>query len=430
MTRRVCGLVLGAALAVGAVVLAGRPAWAAEPARKAQPALRGYLNLHYLYSGSAASTPVSNGLRLTGNFRFTAFSGRLQLVFRSHSWFHFQRSRVSVLESPYVNRRFVQSLYVEGRDWLVRGLVLRFGRFFPDVDYASLPLLDGGRLRLERGRWTLTAAAGRGVDVWDGKELSSDWHTALGFQYRTERLRVLLGGSSGSYREWTKHEVSGGLDGRLGRNLWLDGYAAYDAKAREMSRAGIGLSWRPETGSLHLSLQATWWRNAFDQLVDMSRPSTLHDWLPDWQPVEFRDLRLTVSQRGKKWGWRASAGLMQGARSGWVASAFLRRSVFGPLSVEVGGQVMDTDFIHYYSVQGSLLAVLRSVTLELRSQARLYQWQPRPSDYKNSDNFSELRLEVPAGRHLYLGLSAGVFVRELGDETFRPQLEANIIYRF
>lgn len=394
-------------------------------------AFRGYLNLRYAYSGSAASAVSSHGLRLTGQFRLSAFADRLRLVFRSHNWFHFARTRGTVLESPYVNRRIVQSLYLETSDLLARGLVLRAGRFFPDIDYTALPLLDGGGLRWSSGRWTLAAAAGRGVDPWNGREMGSDWHGAVGLQFRSERLRLALAGSGGSFQEWRRREVASGLDAKLGGSLWLDGYAAYDWSARGMSRGGVGLSWRPDAGVLNVSLQATWWRSPFDQFYDASRPSALHDWMsPDWRPQQFSDLRLTVSARGRHWGWRGTAGVMQGVRSGWLANAFVQRTVFGPLRLEAGGQVMESDFIHYYSAQAGLQAALPAFTLELRTQSQVYQWQPRPSGFRNSDNFSELRLEVPVGRRLYLSVGGGAFFRELGDEKVRLQLEANVIYRF
>lgn len=114
---------------------------------------RGYLNLRYAYVGSASPSTVYQAFRLTGSFELSALSNKVILRYRSQHYFTIQHTSKAVLESPYENKNIFQTVYLEVRDLIAKGLKVRVGRMFPDMDYASLMLIDGGWLSWDLGRF-------------------------------------------------------------------------------------------------------------------------------------------------------------------------------------------------------------------------------------------------------------------------------------
>jgi hypothetical protein len=90
---------------------------------------------------------------------------------------------------------------------------------------------------------------------------------------------------------------------------------------------------------------------------------------------------------------------------------------------------MRSDFIEYDSLDAELMKQMGRFTLQFETQVRFYRWVPRPSGFRNSDNYSELTLDYQAQRHFFFHAAAGLFFRKLGDESIKPRLEAGMIWR-
>lgn len=390
---------------------------------------KGYLNFNFRFTGSALSTNAYSALRLSGSLRIANPSNTVALVYQSQHWFDFQRTDQAVLEEPFKNRNILHSLYLETRDVAVKGLKVRLGRFFPELDYSSMPLIDGASLGWERGGFSLTAALGRAVDVWNGGEDGKPLHLGIGSRYRSGRFTLAASFSRGEFAGIKTSELAGGVSADIGGNFWLDAYGGYDFEQKTLARAGMGLSWRADRGSL--SVMASSWRNPFDQLVLLEKSKDLPYWGTGSPPApaDFRDVRVSGSMRFKHIGVRGSFGLMGGVRSGWLANAYFQILRFLGFQWSFGGQTMRSDFIEFNSLDVELLKQMGSFTLQVETQMRLYRWVPRPSGFRNSDTYSEVSLDYQAQRHLFLHAAAGLFFRNLGDESIKPRLELGMIWR-
>jgi hypothetical protein len=95
----------------------------------------------------------------------------------------------------------------------------------------------------------------------------------------------------------------------------------------------------------------------------------------------------------------------------------------------LGGQAMKTDFIDFYSADAAGEGSIGDLLIRVQSQTRYYQWLPRASGFHNFDNYSELSLEYPLGRHVWLNAAGGGYIRQIGNETFKPQFELRLILR-
>ncbi len=391
--------------------------------------LKGYLNIRYTYVGSALAVTSYSGLRLTGSFQFSTLSDEIVLKYRSHHWINFERPAGAVLESPFENRHILQTISLETKNLLAPGLRFKIGRIFPEMDYATTPLVDGAWMGWESGGFSILGSAGRMVDFWNGKEDGRDLLAALGVKYRTSSLTAAAGFNSASYAGLNKREIPAGLNILLGKDIWIEAYAGYDLDDRSLARAGFSFSWRSD--SLNLSLTASEWRNPFDQLYLMDKTKNLAYWglYSQEVPASYKDIRVSASYSWAGWGFRGSAGAMNGIRSGWLGSANILTPDFAGFRLNLGGQAMKTDFIEFYSLDIQVMTQVKDLSLELRSQTRYYQWLPRPSGFHNTDNYSEVSAEYPLLKHFYLSASAGGYFRRLGDESFKLQVELRLIVR-
>jgi len=396
---------------------------------KSNPTLRGYLNARYAYVGSSSAATAYSGLRLTGSFQLSALSDRIILKYRSHHWLNFERPANSALESPFENRHIIQTVSIETHGLLSRGLKFNLGRFFPEMDYASAPPIDGGACALEFGGFSIGGAGGRMVDPWNGRQESNDLLAAAQLKFRTERYSAAAGFQSASYLDRKQKELPGGFTILMKKNMWVDANASYDFEFRELTRVGFGLSWRGEAGSV--SLTASQWRNPFDQfsLLDKSRSLTYWGLYSKGVPSTYQDIRTSGSFERNGWGVRGNLGFMAGVRSGWLTSAYLTSPSLYGFRANLGGQAMKSDYVEFLSMDVMATAQVRDIALQLQSQFRNYQWCPRPSGFRNADNFSELSAEYPLRKHLYLSAAAGGFFRTLGNEGFKPQAELRLIAR-
>jgi hypothetical protein len=213
----------------------------------------------------------------------------------------------------------------------------------------------------------------------------------------------------------------------LNKHLGFEGYGAYDFEFNTLARAGVGLSWRTDTGSLNLSVSR--WRNPFDQryLVDKGRD------LPYWglhsesAPSTYRDVRLSGSYRQGGWGFRGTLGVMAGVRTGWTASSHLTApSLFGFVG-SLGIQAVRSGFTKFYVVDGSVACRVGCANLQVKSQVRRYSWRGQPSSLYTTDGSTEISVDFPISRHFRVGAAAGGDFRELGNEGFRPRLELRLI---
>jgi len=391
---------------------------------------KGYLNARYSYVGSSSAATVYSGLRLTGSFQLSALSDKIVLKYRSHHWLNFTRPDKHVLESAFANRNIVHTGYVETNGLLVRGASARLGRFIPELDYSSSPVIDGAALAYELRGVTVGGAAGVAVDLWDGRETSNDVLSSAQMRYRSDRVRLSAGYQSASYFGLKQREMPAGGNVMLTRSVWLETYAAYDFEFKETTRAGAGLSWRGDRGSL--SVAASEWRNPFDQLYLLERSRGLAYWglYSPSPPSVYRDIRLSGSfSGGRGWGVRGSLGSMAGVRSGWMANAYLMTPSFFGFRADVGAQSMKSDFIQFYSLDALVMTQVREFSLQAQLQGRSYEWLSRPSGFSIRDAYSEISAEYPLRRHLYLSGAAGGFIRTLGDEGFKPQAELRLIAR-
>ena len=422
------GLMLASSLAnANSQTLATDQTSASKP--KNNPTVRGYLNARYAYVGSSSAATAYSGLRLTGSFQLFALSDRIILKYRSHHWLNFERPASSVLESPFENRHIFQTVSIETDGLLSRGLKFKLGRFFPEMDYASAPPIDGGACSLEFGSFSIGGAIGRMIDVWIGKQESNDLLAAAQVRFRTERFGAAVGFQSASYLDRKQKELPAGINILMKKNMWVDANASYDFESKELTRAGLNLSWRGETGSV--SLMASQWRNPFDQLslLDKSRSLTYWGLYSKSVPSTYRDVRVSGSLDRNGWGVRSTLGSMAGVRSGWLTSAYLTSPSLRGFRVSMGGQAMKSDYIEFRSMDVMVMTQVRAFAFQVQSQFRNYRWIPRPSGFRNADNFSEISVEYPLRKHLYLSTAAGGFFRTLGNEGFKPQAEVRLIAR-
>lgn len=389
---------------------------------------RGYLNLRYAYAGSASKDTVYQALRLTGSFELSTLSNKVILRYRSHHYFTIQHNKAAIFDSPYENRNIFQTIYLEFRDLIAKGLRVRVGRMFPDMDYASLMLIDGGWLTWDFGLISLVASAGRTIDYWQGKPDDGKLQIAAGVRYQSENFRVFAGYSAGDYYGLKRSELPAGMYARVGPDTWFDAYASYDFHAGELARASLSFTWRVDKSNF--SLMATQWRNPFDQLYLADKTKNSIYW-GDFAsvPVTYRDVRISFSTSGKGLGFRGSAGWMGGVRSGWLGNAYVTFPNILGFRLSLGGQAMKTDFIEFYSADLIVQKQFGEILVQVQSQERYYQWQPRPSGFHNFDNYTELSVEYPLARHFYLNLAGGGYFRVLGNESFKPMAEFRIIYR-
>jgi hypothetical protein len=390
---------------------------------------KGYLSARYAYVGSSSAATVYSGMRLTGSFQLSALSDRIVFKYRSHHWLNFARPEKHVLESAFANRNIVHTGYVETDGLLARGLSARLGRFIPEMDYSSSPVIDGAALAYELRGFTVGGAAGIPVDLWNGREMSNDVLGAAHLKYRTDRVRLSAGYQSSSYFDLKRREAPIGFNAMLTKSVWLETYAAYDFEFKETTRAGAGLSWRGEKGSL--SVAASEWRNPFDQLylLDRSRSLVYSGSSSGTAPSTYRDVRLSGSIASGGWGVRGAVSSMAGIRTGWTANAYLMSPSFFGFRANVGGQSMKSDFLQFYSLDAAVMTQVRDFSLRGEFQMRSFEWLPRPSGFYNKDSYSEISAEYPLRRHLYLSAAGGGFFRTIGNEGFKPQAELRLIAR-
>ncbi len=390
---------------------------------------KGYINARYAYVGSSSASTVYSGLRLTGSFQISAFADRIVLKYRSHHWLHFARTDKHVLESAFANRNILHTGSIETDGLLVRGLGARLGRFIPEMGYSSSPVIDGASVSYEVGGLTAGAAAGRLVDVWDGHEASDDLLSSAYLKYSNARVRLSAGYQQAAYFDIKQREAPAGVNVMLSRGVWLETYAAYDFEFEETARAGATLSWRGDRGSL--SLTASQWRNPFDQLYQLDKGRNIPYWglYSEQPPSTYRDFRLSGSLARGGWGIRGALSSMAGVRSGWTANAYVMTPPFAGFTADAGAQLMQSDFIEFYSLEATVMKQVRDFSLRAQLQGRSYEWKSRPSGFSDRDAYSEISAEYPLRRHLYLSAAAGGFFRTIGNEGFKPQAELRLIAR-
>lgn len=398
---------------------------------KGSPGLKakGYLSARYAYIGSSSPATVYSGMRLIGSFQLSTLSDKLVFKYRSHHWLNFERTSKHVLESAFENRHIIQTVSIETDGLLVRGLKTQAGRFFPEMDYASCPVIDGGALAYEMGSTSVAAAAGRMIDPWSGNEESSDILASGLVRYSSDRLRASAGFQSATYFGIRQREAPAGFNAMLTRNVWLESYAGYDFEFRKLSRAGLSVTWHGDAGSLGLS--ATQWRNPFDQLYLLDKSRNIAYWglYSRAVPSTYNDVRASISYARNGWGVRGAVGSMAGVRSGWTANVNLTSPFFRGVLANFGGQAVSSDYIEFYSLDGRLLYEIRGVDLEIESQFRDYRWLPGSSGQRTRDAYSEVSAEYPLRRHVYLSAAGGGFFRTMGNEGFQPQVELRLIVR-
>lgn len=376
---------------------------------------------------------MGNGFRLTGQIRWNLADDKITFRYRSNSWINFSHPANQVLESPYENKHILQTIAIDTTGLIAPGVKTTLGRFFPEFDYASSPVLDGAAASWTRGGLSLSAAAGRMVDVWSGKEASGDIFAAAQIKYKDRRFSLSAGYNAGSYPGFAsdilKKEIPVGLNLFLTDSFWVEAYGSYDIQASQVARAGLSLSWH--SNAMSFSLLASQWTNPFDQLFILDKTRQYGTWGLYAQdvPAVYKDLRISAAWGSGGWGVRGSFGLMGGIRSGWIANASLTPPEAAGLRLTLGGQAMKTDFIEFYSLDVMMMTQAGDLSLQLQSQTRFYQWLPRPSGFHNMDNYSEVMAEYPLQKHFYLSAAVGGYFRRLGNEVFKPQVELRLIFR-
>jgi hypothetical protein len=426
------GLGLSAGLALAQTETAAPAAMTVPPVSSRIP-FRGYLSFRYMYVGSTTASTIGNGFRLTGQFRWNFADNKITLRYRSNSWVNFSHPDNQVLESPYENRHIIQTVAVDTNGLIAPGVRTTLGRFFPEFEYASSPVLDGGAASWTAGGFSVAAAAGRMVDVWSGKEAGGDIFYAAQVKYKDRGFSISAGYNAGSYPGFTtkliQKELPVGLNLFLSDAVWVEAYASYDFQTSQVARAGLSLSWRNE--ALSFTLLASQWTNPFDQLFILDKVSAYGTWGLYAQdvPAVYRDVRLAGSWNAGGWGLRGSFGWMGGIRSGWIANAGLTLPRLAGIRFTLGGQALKSDFIEFYAFDAGGEGAWGDAVIRLLSQTRYYQWRPRASGFHNLDNFTELSIEYPLGRHVWLNAAGGGYIRQLGNETFKPQVELRLILR-
>jgi hypothetical protein len=248
-------------------------------------------------------------------------------------------------------------------------------------------------------------------------------------KYRTDRVRLSAGYQSAAYFNIKQREAPAGFNVMMTKSVWLESYAAYDFGFGEMTRAGAGLSWRGDRGSL--SVAVSQWRNPFDQLylLDRNRSIVYSGPYSGSAPSTYRDVRLSGSVNRGGWGIRGALASMAGIRRGWMANAYLMTPSFFGFRANVGAQSMKSELLQFYSLDAMVMTQVREFSLQAEIQARSFEWLPRPSGFYNRDSYSEISAEYPLRRHLYLSAAAGGYFRRMGDEWFKPQAELRLIAR-
>jgi hypothetical protein len=393
------------------------------------PKAKGYVIARYSYVGSPSASGVASRLGITGSFRLSALSDRVALAYRSRHWLDFRHTKKHVLESPFQNRSILQTISLETNGLLGRGLVTRFGRLLPEMDYAGSPAIDGGVVEFDVGAFSVAGAVGRVVDLWNGKRQSSRMLAAEQVKYRTERFRAAAGFQSAAYSSLTQREASGGFNVRLKRPLWFEAYGAYDFEFRMMARAGLGLSWQATQGSL--SIVASLWRNPFDQLYLVEKGRDLPYWglHSEAVPSTYQDVRLSGAYRRDGWGVRGTVGTMAGARTGWTVGAYLATPSLLGLNANIGTRAMKSDFTEFYSVDGLVTYQIQHATLQVQSQLRNYRWLGATSSLRYTDGHSEVSVIYPLGNHIRVDAAVGGYFREFGRGGFKPEAELRLVAR-
>ncbi len=421
--------------AMFAVFLAASAAGFASPAASAaadEPLFRakGYFYARYFYLGSASASTVYSGLSAMGSLRVSALAGKISLQYRSYHWMSFARTASSVLESPFENRHILQAVALETNGLGLDGLKLKLGRFFPELDYASTPVVDGGAATWRAGGFSLSAVLGRTVDLWTGGEDGPDLFAAAQIKVQSGPVTVSAGFNSGAYLGIKRSEIPFGANVAVSDRVWIEGYAAYDAERSELARAGLSLAWHSDDATLAVS--ATEWRNPFDQLMLLDKSKSLTTWgLYDGSvPATYRDARLSGSFAAGDWSFRGHAGLMAGVRSGWLAGASLTPpALLAGWSLTAGFQALKTDLVRFASIDAGLAGNLGVFFIELQSQLRTYTWISGGASAGYVDDFSELSVEYPIARHFFLNAAFGGYIRRVGNEGFKPQAELRLILR-
>lgn len=180
-----------------------------------------------------------------------------------------------------------------------------------------------------------------------------------------------------------------------------------------------------------MSLSATQWRNPFDQryLLDKSRSLPYFGLTSKSVPSTYDDVRLSASYVRGGWSVRGSGGSMSGVRAGWTANGYLVTPSLYGFRFEAGAQGMRSDYVDFVSVDALVATRLRALGLQVQSQTRTYTWLPRPTGERVTDNFTQLSLDYPLAKRLYLSAAGGGFFRKLGNESFQPQVELRVIAR-
>jgi len=391
---------------------------------------KGYFYARYFYLGSASSSTVYSGLTAMGSLRISALDDKIAIQYKSYHWMSFSRTASAVLESPFENRHIVQAVALETKDLGLKGLRMKLGRFFPQLEYASTPVIDGGAATWQGGGFSLSAVLGRTVDLWTGGEDGSDLFAGGQLKYRAGPVSLSAGFNTGAYNGLKRRELPVGANLAVSERVWIEGYAAYDPERRELARAGLSLAWHSDGATL--SVSATEWRNPFDQLMllDKSGSFATSGLFDATVPAVYRDARLSGSFMAGEWSFRGQAGLMSGVRSGWLAAASMTPPpIFPGWSLTAGFQAMKTDMVQFTSFEAAVAGDLGAFSLQLQTQLRTYRWISGATGDSYLDDFSELSVEYPLARHLTLNAAFGGFIRQMGNEGFKPQAEFRLIFR-
>jgi hypothetical protein len=390
---------------------------------------KGYLYARYMYIGSTSAATAYSGFLAMGSFQISAFDDKVSLLYRSHHWMSFARTSSSILESPFENRHIVQTAALETNGIGLPGLKLRLGRFFPEFDYASAPVMDGGSATWDGPGFALKAALGRTVDLWNGGEDGPNLFAAFQVKVRSRRFSASAGFNTGAFEDVKRRELPAGINVFLSEKVWAEAYAAYDPERNELARAGLSLSWHSDTAMV--TFLASEWRNPFDQLTLLDKSRSLTTWglFDQAVPAVYRDIRISGSYSVGGWNLAGNADYMGGIRSGWMAGASVSPPDFSGWRFTACGQVLKTDMVEFYSIDGTIAGELGPLFIQIQSQLRTYRWISGSGAEYILDDFSEVSVEYPLARHLYASAGFGGFIRQLGNEGFKPQAEARLIFR-
>ena len=398
--------------------------------------ITGYANVRYGFTGSASSTTSYSGMRLTGSFDVRTASDKFHFVYRSHHFLHFSRPENFIYSEAYKNFNIFNTAYFELRNVLVNGLQVRAGRQFPETEGAAAYIIDGVWARWNRDKWSVLGSAGRPVDIWNGTGSASTFQYLGGIAWNAPALQWSANLMSNKYESINNYELSANIGAKLYENLWIYSNIAYDSgkgfpnQSGTLSRASINLSWHKNNA--YFSLMASQWQNPFDQFVIDQKTSSLPYWgnFGAQPPSKYQDVRFTGSYSYGQWRMRGTVGTLQGVRSGWLAQAHLQVPPIFKMRFGGGVQAMRTDFIDLFALEATLSMHLYRMEIRVQSRARLYKWLPDKTGFKYTDNFSSAEIEYPMLKNMYILFKAGIYFRELGNESTKPLIESNILYRF